>query len=470
VNREELLKLTKEELLDVLLAIIAKQAEEIAELKARLNQNSSNSSKPPSSDGFKKHAKSLRNASGKSVGGQPGHEGSGLKMMSTIDEYKTHEPIECIACPMSAACKVNQEVEETRYEVDIIVQPKTTSHQTKRIVCPLKGAVIKGIFPENITSTMQYGVNLEALAVTLNTVGMVSINRTHEILSGAFGVPISTGTISSMVSNCAKTVKPKVEEIKEMITQEPVVHYDETGTRVDKDTIWAHVASTDKLTYIDVQEKRGKVGINAIGILLMFIGTAIHDCFAAYFSYACNHGLCNAHLLRELIAVLENTNQLWSQKLIDLILAMKKRKEEYLAQCIASAPPDVLEVYSSEYDAILNEALTQNPIPVTSGRRKVKRGKTGALVDRLILRKEQYLLFFADFSVPFDNNQAERDIRMFKVKQKVSGCFRTLDGAKDFAVITSYIATARKRGFPAFYAIKNALLGNPCSFSTLATE
>ena len=471
MEKEELLKLDKEELIDVLLAIITKQAEEIAELKARLNQNSSNSSKPPSSDGFKNVPKSLRKPSGKKPGGQLGHEGRSLQIARVPDEYISHEPENCANCPMATNCAANCEVAETRYEIDIIVQPKTTAHQTKRVVCPLTGVMLTGNFPENITSSTQYGVNLETFAITLNTVGMVSINRTHEILSGVFGVPISTGTISSMVSECAQTVKPSVEEIKTAIVQQSVVHYDETGTRVDKKTIWAHVASTEKLTYIDVQEKRGKVGINAIGILLMFLGTAIHDCFAAYFSYnGIRHGLCNAHLLRELTAVWENTKQLWPRKLMELLLQMKHLKEELLSKRITAIPPILLEKHSREYDAILAEALEQNPIPAKIGNRKPKRGKTGALVDRLILRKEQYILFFTDFCVPFDNNQAERDIRMFKVKRKVSGCFRTLDGARDFAAISSYVGTARKHGVPASVAIKSALIGKPFSVLALTTD
>jgi transposase len=237
---------------------------------------------------------------------------------------------------------------------------------------------------------MQYGVNIEALAVALNTVGMVSINRTHEILSGVFDVPISTGTIAGMVSNCAEKVTPSVEEIKEAVSREPLIHNDETGIRVDKKTFWAHVASTDKLTHIDVHEKRGKEGMNAIGILLAFLGTAIHDCWASYFSYdRIRHGLCNAHLLRELTAVWENTRQSWSQKLMDLLLAMKKKKEELLLRGTAVAPSEILDEYRREYDTILNEALAQNPAPPMKGKRKPKRGKTGALVDRLILRKEQ---------------------------------------------------------------------------------
>jgi transposase len=463
MNREELLKLEKEELLEVLLSIIAQQAEKIAELEARLNMNSKNSSKPPSSDGFKR-PKSMRTPSGKPSGGQKGHEGRGLKKMHAPDKCIIHEPEECISCPYVSQCDGTREICDTRYVIDIKIETKTTAHQIEKVTCPRLGLPLKGQFPGNIKSTMQYGENLEALAVSLNTVGMVSLKRTHEILSGVFDVPVSTGTIANMVSDCAKKVTPSVEEIKEAVVQEPLIHNDETGIRVDKKTFWAHVASTDKLTHIDVHEKRGKEGMNAIGIFLTFLGTAIHDCWAPYFSYdRIRHGLCNAHLLRELTAVWENTKQPWSQKLIDLLLAMKRTKEDFLLQGIAAVPPDILDTYTIKYDAILGEAITQNPVPPAKGKRKPKRGKTGALVNRLILRKEQYILFFTDFNVPFDNNQAERDFRMFKVKQKVSGCFRTVDGARDFAAISSYIGTARKHGVPAFRAIRDALLDKPFS-------
>jgi transposase len=210
--------------------------------------------------------------------------------------------------------------------------------------------------------------------------------------------------------------------------------------------------------------------MDTIGILPEYRGTTVHDCWLSYFLYLfIRHALCNAHLLRELTAVLENTGQVWAQKLIDLLLVMKETKEELLLHNISAAPSDLVMKYSLDYDAILAEAMEQNPIPTPDKitKKKHKRGKTGALVDRLISRKEQYLLFFMDFNVPFDNNQAERDFRMFKVKQKVFGCFRTLDGACDFAAIMSFIGTARKLGTSAFHAIKDALLGNPFSLASI---
>lgn len=472
MNKEELMRLEKEEIITLLLGVIEQLTIDVAELKAQLNQNSKNSSKPPSSDGFKKpKPKSLRKPSNKSVGGQTGHEGSGLKIQSEPNETVVHEPNECAKCPNNKACNACKVINETRYEIDIQIDTITTAHQTVIVNCPQSEKVLSSCFPEHIKGTVQYGVNIEALAISLNTVGMVSINRTHEILSGVFGISISTGTISSMVSDCAKSVAPAVLGIKEAIKAEPIIHSDETGVDVDKKMAWAHVACTKKLTHIEVQENRGQKGMDAIGILKLFMGTVIHDCWAPYWGYAVRHGLCVAHLLRELVGVVDNTGQSWAKSLIDLLLAMKQTKEKYIAKGKEAASPYFLRKYSQLVDATLSEALLHNPVPVREpGKRgRVKRGKTGALIDRLILHKNEFMLFFTDFSVPFDNNQAERDIRMFKVKLKVSGCFRTLQGARDFAAISSYISTARKHGIATFYAIKDLLLHKPFSPASVIT-
>ena len=471
MNKEELLKLEKEEIIDILFGVIEKLTLKVAELEVRLNQNSKNSSNPPSSDKFGKPTpKSLRKPSGKKPGGQKGHKGNGLRIVQEPDQYIEHHPIDCIACPKAQSCMVAKQVDETRYSIDIKIETETTVHQTLYVLCPKSNRVIEGEFPKHITGTIQYGVNLEALAISLNVDGAVSINRTHEILSSVFNIPISTGTISHMVSDCAKTVQPRVNEIQEAVMVSPIIHNDETGTHIDKKTHWAHVAATALLTYIAIHTKRGREAMDAIGVLLNYCGTAIHDCLASYFTFeSIRHGLCNAHLLRELTAVVENTKQKWAEDLIGLLLEMKGYKEKRLEQNKHNASPQALRKYVLRYHEILVIALAENPVlPKTDGR-KPKRGKTGALADRLLLRKDGFLLFFTDFSVPFDNNQAERDIRMFKTKQKVSGGFRTVQGAKDYATIMSFTSTARKHGISAFTAIRDALLGSPFSVKSVVT-
>ena len=472
MNKDELMKLEKNEIIELLLAIIQQQAEEIKELKARLNQNNKNSSKPPSSDGLKKPPVSLRKPSGKKAGGQMGHDGSGLKVTGEPNSHISHEPDECAVCARAAECDASRIVRETRYEIDINIETSTTAHQIMTVKCPRSEELLTGRFPGNVTGTVQYGTNIEALAVSLNTIGMVSINRTHEILSDVFGVPISTGTITAMASDCAGKVAETANEIKEAIMEEPVMHSDETGLRVGGKTAWAHTASTENLTYIEVHESRGKRGMDAIGILLMFLGTLIHDCYATYFSYdTIRHGLCNAHLLRELIAAKEDAGQGWAQDLIDLLLMMKGTKEKLISSGQLKPSKYYTDKFSRAYDRILAAALAQNPLPEHDGTKKgkPKRGKTRALIDRLHRHKDKFLLFFHDFNVPFDNNQAERDIRMIKVKQKVSGCFRTMEGANEFTAIMSYIGTARKHGLSSFMAIKDALMGNPFSVKSLVT-
>ena len=480
MNRDELMKLDKSEIIEILFAIIDQQSDKInqqsdkiAELEARVNQNSTNSSLPPSSDLFPK-PQNPRKPSGKKVGGQKGHKGKGFKLPHPPDVVVEYNPVECTGCAHVDDCPASKSVSDRRYEVDIEIKTVVTEHQTLRVQCPRSNEMISGNFPLDITGTVQYGVNLEALAISLNTSGMVSINRTHELLSDVFGVPISAGTIATMVKNCARTLSKMISPIKDAILGENVVHFDETGVRVNGETVWDHVASTKFLTWHFISEKRGKKGMDEAGILPNYTGTGVHDCWIPYFKYVImGHGLCGAHGLRELLAMIENFHQEWAQKMRDLLLEMNATKDDLIAQGQHEAPEQVLREYSRKYDEILQEAQAQNPIPEKDPGKKgrTKKGKVRAFIDRLVLHKEKWLLFFTDFSVPFTNNQAERDIRPFKVKLKVSGGFRTMQGAKDFATIMSFVSTARKRGISTFLAIKEALGNKPCVVMlALATE
>ena len=411
--------------------LIVQLNQTIQELKEQLNKNSKNSSKPPSSDGYKKPApKSLRKPSGKKVGGQDGHQGTHLAVITAPDEIVTHMPSACKGCRHYQMCKGTACIAEKRHVIDAAVTVNVTEHQVLELpICMLHGDTRRGEFPADVKAAVQYGENLQSLAVALNTVGAVSIKRTHEILSGVFNIPI------------------------------------ETGTRVDKKLWWVHDASNCEYTYLDISPKRGNAGMEQCGVLPEFKGIAMHDCWASYWNYPdIQHAVCCAHLLRELTGIDENhPEQKWASAFIDLLLEMKKVKDKAVEK-----GKDFLSYYhyhkfDKKYDELIEQARKENPLSETTEKKRgrKKKGKILALVERLANYKVSVCLFIHNFNVPFDNNQAERDLRMIKVKTKVSGCFRTEEGARDYLKIMSYVGTAHKQGHNAYQAIKNAISGHP---------
>lgn len=437
--------------------------QENAELKEKLNKNSKNSSKPPSSDGLSKpHPKSLRKSSDKKQGAQEGHKGSGFSITQEPDEIVPHIPDTCKDCSFFGKCSKSCTVAEKRYEVDIVVKTQVILHQVMSIKCPkCDNQILCGAFPEYITSTMQYGQNLQALVIAFNTIGMVSINRTHEILSDLFCIPISTGTIHKMVTECAQKILPIIDVIKEKIIASPIVHFDETGTRVDNKTRWVHNASNSKYTYLTVEDKRGYEGMESSGILPEYTGIAVHDCWSSYWKYdAIVHAVCCAHLLRELTGIKENhPEQVWASKMIKLLLDMKKQRDKAVFMSKDGLTYYYMHKFHKSYQSIIEEAREINPIPEKGpGKRgRQGKGKIRALVERLFDYEASICLFTKNFNVPFDNNQAERDVRMVKVKTKVAGCFRSLEGAKNFMTIMSYLGTAKKHGISPMKALRKAL-------------
>lgn len=422
--------------------LIARLNQTIQELNEQLNKNSQNSSKPPSSDGFKKPTpKSLRKPSGKKAGGQRGHQGTHLAVITAPDET-------------------------VRHMIDAVVTVKVTEHQALELpICMLHGDTRRGDFPPDVKATVQYGENLQALAVALNTVGAVSVKRTHEILSGVFNIPIATGTISSMVKRCADSLGETVGKIKDKMIGSALGHFDETGTRVEKKLWWVHDASNGEYTYLDLSPKRGTAGMGQCGVLPKFKGIAIHDCWASYWNYSdIPHGVCCAHLLRELTGIDENhPDQKWASAFIDLLLEMKRVKEKAIEKGRDSLSDYHYRKFDKKYSELIEQARKENPLPETTRKKRgrKKKGKILALVERLANYKASVCLFIHNFMVPFDNNQAERDLRMIKVKTKVSGCFRTEEGARDYLKIMSYVGTAHKQGYNAYKAIRNAILGHP---------
>ena len=452
---------------DAQTALIAQLNQTIQELKEQLNKNSKNSSKPPSSDGFKKPApKSLRKPSGKKVGGQKGHQGTFLSVLSDPDEIVKHMPSACEGCPHYKMCKGTACVAEKRHVIDAVVTVNVVEHQLLEIpICMLHGDTRKGNFPNDVKATVQYGENLQALSVALNTVGAVSVKRTHEILSGVFNIPLATGTISNMVKRCANAVSETVNRIKQKVANSGLGHFDETGTRVDKKLWWVHDASNCEFTYLDISPKRGYLGMEQCGVLPLFHGIAMHDCWASYWSYEdCQHAVCCAHLLRELTGIAENhPEQKWASAFIDLLLEMKKVKDKAVEVGKETLSYYHYHRFDKRYDELIKQAREENPLPVTTEKKRgrKKKGKILALVERLDNYKASVCLFIHNFMVPFDNNQAERDLRMIKVKTKVSGCFRSEEGARDYLKIMSYIGTAHKQGHNAYDAIRKAISGCP---------
>ena len=443
---------------DAQTALITQLNQTIQELREQLNKNSKNSSKPPSSDGFKKPApKSLRKPSGKKVGGQEGHQGTYLSVISDPDEIVKHMPSACEGCPHYKMCKGTACVAEKRHVIDAVVTVNVVEHQLLEIpICMLHGDTRKGSFPNDVKATVQYGENLQALSVALNTVGAVSVKRTHEILSGVFNIPLATGIISNMVKRCADAVSETVNRIKQKVADSSLGHFDETGTRVDKKLWWVHDASNCEFTYLDISPKRGY-----LGVLPLFHGISMHDCWASYWSYEdCQHAVCCAHLLRELTGIAENhPEQKWASAFIGLLIKMKKVKDKAV-----EAGKETLSYYhyhkfDKRYDELIKQAREKNPLPVTAEKKRgrKKKGKILALVERFDNYKASVCLFIHNFMVPFDNNQAERDLRMIKVKTKVSGCFRSEEGARDYLKIMSYVGTAHKQGHNAYDAIRKAI-------------
>ena len=442
----------------------------VKELKEQLNKNSKNSSKPPSSDGLQKPAvnktKSLRKSSGKKQGAQEGHDGVHLSVISDPDHIEDHMHSDCTGCPHRAECLSKACIKETRHEVDTVVTVDVTAHNLIEVrKCPLHGGVKTGSFPENIKATVQYGKNLQAMVVAFNTIGAVSINRTHEILSSVFDIPLATGTIKNMVTRCAESLKDTYERIRLKMISLGLFHCDETSSRVDGKTCWVHVASNQDYTYLIINQKRGQIGMDAANVLPHARGIIVHDCWGSYWKYQdVTHAICCAHLLRELNGVIENhPEQIWAVRFKKLLLGMKKVRDKALLSDKEEVSYYHRHKFDMEYDAIIKTAYEENPLPETPAKKRgrKKKSKVLNLICRLDNYKESVCLFLKNLCVPFDNNQAERDLRMVKVKTKVSGCFRSEKGAQEYLTIMSYVGSAHKHGINAFTAIREALNGNP---------
>ena len=453
---------------------LEKQKEEISELKQKLGLNSHNSSISSAKEGFNKPPKnkSLREPSGNNPGAQKGHKGANINLPHKPDEEVEHFPEKCRKCPFLEKCRQDGKVfrrGECRYELNVVLYVKVTAHHVIEVAsCPHDKSTLKmkGRFPDNIRGYIQYGDSFAVLAGLLSTYGAVSVNRIHDLLGSMFGVSISTGTIMNMVSKCARQVGPILPEIRKLIANSDVSHFDETGTDMNGRIFWVHCSSTGQLTLLTANQKRGKDGMDDNGVLPLYRGTAVHDCWGPYWNYPnVNHAVCCAHILRELNWVIEFIPEhTWAAAFRDLLLKMKKAKEDAIERGEKELGSDLLSEFDKEYDRILriaDEECPDPPDPPDRKRGRKKKGKERALIERLRKLKDSVCLFVHDFAVPFTNNQAERDVRNVKTKTKIAGSFRTEDGVQDYLDIMSYLGTAQKHKISVFEALTAAFNGNP---------
>lgn len=452
-----------------------------------VRRDSHNSSLPPALDppGVKAHnaarrTRSLGRRTGRKVGGQVGHRGSTLARVGSPDRVVTHAPQSCRRCAAALSCGAVTAVERRQVFELPPVRVEVTEHRAETRRCAACGERTKAEFPREVRAPVQYGEGVRARASYLHKYQLLPFARTAEAMRELFGCALSPGTLHTTRGRLAAKLVGAEARIKAVLKRAPVMGADETGLRVAGRGGWIHVARTEGLTHYGYDARRGKLAIDAVGILPTFDGVCVHDGWLAYNEYRqTRHALCNVHLLRELVYVEEvcAEQQRWTRPLSKLLLDIKAEVGRAKARGETELSEKHLATFTARYDRLVKRAARLNPPPkeekadALSRRYKVVRAKrrdpARPLISRLQTRREQVLRFMRDFRVPFHNNGSERDIRMVKLQQKISGCFRTEEGAAAFCRIRSYLSTARKQGHSVLGALERAFRGKPIAFNGL---
>jgi transposase len=443
---------------------------ELEQLKNQVAQNSQNSSKPPSTDGLSKpEPKSLRKPSNKKSGGQKGHQGHFLEAVENSDVIETYSVTHCELCEKNLETVTAQGFKER--QVFDIPPPRieVTAHRAEQKLCTC-GHLNTAAFPAEVTASVQYGTRIKAVAVYLNQYQLIPYARVSEILESFYGASLCEGSLYNFNLQAYQTLEETESRIKESLKIQSLLNADESGIRIEGKLNWLHTIGTARLTFYQYHPKRGQEAMDTIGILPEYKGILIHDHLKSYLRYTdCLHSLCNAHHLRELVFLLERGNLSWAGEMIKLLVVMKKCVDRAKARQQNQLQAELSQLLMQRYDKLLevgfkhDESLQINEpsaaVPKKRGRKKQSKAKN--LLDRLKNYKTETLRFLTDFSVPFDNNQAERDIRMSKLKQKISGTFRSDQGAKIFFRIRGYLSSAKKQGHNMLNALTQIFQGLP---------
>ena len=429
----------------------------MAELERRLGLNSRNSSKPPSSDGLAKPPpKSLRTKTGRRAGKQPGAPGSTLRQVAVPDEIVEHRPGRCRGCDEDLADAVGAGV-GVRQVFDVPPgRLRVVEHRLRSCRCRNCGLVTAAAAPPGVNAPVQYGPGIAAVVVYLIVRQHLPVARAAELCAELLAAPVTTGWITTQLARASAALAGFEEAVKDTIRAAPVAHFDETGARINGGLDWIHIASTATATWYQRHDKRGREAIDDIGILPNFVGIAVHDAWGPYFSYlTVDHALCNAHLLRELAGWrdLDPDRHQWADDAITLLCEAYQATLTAAAQGSTALPADALDGHQKRWAAIITAGHAARP--AGTGRNPIR-----ALLNRMHGCTTEIWRFAHDFTVPFDNNQAERDIRMVKLQPKIAGCWRTEHGAHTWLRIREYISTCRKNGTHTLNALHDALTGN----------
>jgi transposase len=466
-NLSSLSHAQKDEIIRMLFPLIAqvrRLSARVAELEARLSKDSHNSSKPPSSDGLAKKSNSPSVPSGKKPGGQAGRAGKTLERSVHVDTLINHALPKRCQCG-TALAGAGMRLHERRQVIDIpVASYHVTEHCTwqKRCIC---GRVHQSEFPAAVTEAVQYGPNVRALAVHLTHGQLLPLARSAQLITELYGLRVSSGTVHAWGHQAAQLLLPEVARIAQSLIGLPVVHADESGLRVAARLNWLHTVASDKLTWYGVHAQRGLPAIQDHGILAHRIGIAVHDCWGPYWRVDGEHALCNAHLLRELTFQRETTRQRWPKRLIDILIQSRDHCEAARQAGKTALSAWRIRRIFRHYRAILDRALIRNPRAERQDKRRgrVKQSVAFNLINRMREHADAVLRFVTDLRVPFTNNLAERAIRMPKVKQKISGGWRTFEGAQNFCTIRSYLDTMHKQGHNMFEVLRQTFIGCPPS-------